>query len=71
MFRKRPPKIAAQVTGSVSAPLFFAEFLGTSNVYYVNTSVAAFVRNKWCLVFDRSGSMCLGFDWHRLVTTPV
>ena len=61
------PKIAARVTGSVSVPLFFAKILGVANFSPSNTSTAAFVRNKWCLVLDRSGSMTwdmTGTDFH-------
>ena len=61
------PLIAAQVTGSVSSPLFFAPVLGSKTFTTRNSSTAAFVRNKWCLVFDRSGSMCFdmsGNDWY-------
>ena len=61
------PLIAAQVSGSVSAPLFFAPVLGSNTFTTRTTSTAAFVRNKWCLVLDRSGSMCFdmsGNDWY-------
>jgi Ca-activated chloride channel homolog len=60
------PLIAAQVTGSVSVPLFFAPVLGIKKFTTQTSSTAAFVRNKWCLVFDRSGSMCFdmsGSEW--------
>jgi Flp pilus assembly protein TadG len=51
-------KTAAQVTAQKPVSLFFGKALGTSVFTPNRTSTAAFVRNKWCLVFDRSGSMC-------------
>jgi Flp pilus assembly protein TadG len=60
------PTTAAQVTGTASTPLFFAPALGRKTFSASRTSTAAFVRNKWCFVFDRSGSMCFdmsGTDW--------
>lgn len=60
------PTTAAQVTAQVSLPLFFAPTLGTSTFSPTKTSTAAFVRNKWCLVLDRSASMSFdmsGTDW--------
>jgi Flp pilus assembly protein TadG/uncharacterized protein YegL len=60
------PTTAAQVTATLSVPLFFAPVTGTSTFSPVRTSTAAFVRNKWCFVFDRSGSTCFdmtGTDW--------
>jgi len=59
-------KTAAQVTAQPSVPLFFGRLLNTSTFSPSRTSTAAFVRNKWCFVFDRSGSMCFdmtGTDW--------
>jgi Flp pilus assembly protein TadG/uncharacterized protein YegL len=59
-------KTAAQVTAQPSVPLFFGRLLNTSTFSPTRTSTAAFVRNKWCFVFDRSGSMCFdmsGTDW--------
>ncbi len=61
------PTAAAQVKATVSVPLFFAPLLGTATFSPIKTSTAAFVRNKWCFVFDRSGSMCFdmsGNDWN-------
>ena len=60
------PTSAAQVSGSLSLPLFFAPVLGIATCTPAKTSTSAFVRNKWCLVFDHSGSMCFdmsGTDW--------
>ena len=60
------PTTAAQVTGTASVPLIFAPLMGTSAFSPTRTSTAAFVRNKWCFVFDISGSMCFdmsGTDW--------
>jgi Ca-activated chloride channel homolog len=51
------PTAAAQVSAHVSVPLFFAPLFHIHPVTISNTSTAAFVRNKWCFVFDRSGSM--------------
>ena len=59
-------KTAAQMTAQQSVPLFFGRLLNTSTFSPRRTSTAAFVRNKWCFVFDRSGSMCFdmtGTDW--------
>jgi hypothetical protein len=52
------PPSAAQVTATVPVPLFFAPVLNTNTFSAARTSTAAFVRNKWCFVIDRSGSMC-------------
>jgi Ca-activated chloride channel homolog len=49
--------MAAQVTAQLPVPLFFGKILGVSSFTPTGHSEAAFVRNKWCLVFDRSGSM--------------
>jgi Flp pilus assembly protein TadG/uncharacterized protein YegL len=60
------PTTAAQVTGSASASLFFAPVLGAKTFSATRNSTAAFVRTKWCFVFDISGSMCFdmsGTDW--------
>ena len=60
------PTTAAKVTGTASVPLFFAPLMGTSTFSPTSTSTAAFVRTKWCFVFDISGSMCFdmsGTDW--------
>jgi Flp pilus assembly protein TadG/uncharacterized protein YegL len=60
------PTIAAQVTAKPSIPLFFGNIFKASTFATSRTSTAAFVRNKWCFVFDRSGSMCFdlsGTDW--------
>ena len=60
------PTIAAQVTAKPSVSLFFGRALNNSTFTTSRTSTAAFVRNKWCFVFDRSGSMCFdmsGTDW--------
>jgi Mg-chelatase subunit ChlD len=60
------PLTAVQVTGTASTPLFFAPALGTKQFSTTSTSTAAFVRTKWCFVFDISGSMCFdmsGTDW--------
>lgn len=60
------PLTAAQVTGRVSVPLFFGPVLNTSTFTTTKQSTAAFVRNKWCFVFDRSASMAFdmsGTDW--------
>jgi hypothetical protein len=67
------PTTAAQVTATVSVPLFFAPLLNTTTFSPSKTSTAAFVRNKWCLVFDRSGSMCFdmsGVDYSYPPGTP-
>jgi Ca-activated chloride channel homolog len=61
------PTTAAQVTARVTTPLFFAGVLGAKTFSPRNTSTSAIVRNKWCLVFDKSGSMTwdlTGYDWH-------
>jgi Ca-activated chloride channel family protein len=67
------PTTAAQVTAQATVPLFFAPAMGlfsttpaTTSYTPRATSASAFVRNKWCFVFDRSGSMCFdmsGTDW--------
>ena len=49
--------MAAQVTKQAPVSLFFGKVLGASQFNPSGHSEAAFVRNKWCLVFDRSGSM--------------
>ena len=68
------PTTAAQVTAQATVPLFFAPTLGifstapaTTSFTSKASSASAFVRNKWCFVFDRSGSMCFdmsGNDWY-------
>jgi Ca-activated chloride channel homolog len=60
------PKTAAQVTAQKTVSLFFAPVIGTNSFAPTKSSTAAFVRNKWCFVFDRSGSMIFdmsGTDW--------
>ncbi len=67
------PTTAAQVTAQATVPLFFAPAMGlfsttpaATSFTPKATSASAFVRNKWCFVFDRSGSMCFdmsGTDW--------
>jgi Flp pilus assembly protein TadG len=60
------PKTAAQVTAQKTVSLIFATVIGTNTFLPSKSSTAAFVRNKWCFVFDRSGSMCFdmsGTDW--------
>ncbi len=51
-------KTAAQVSATATVPLFFGRQLNTASFSPTRSSTAAFVRNKWCFVFDRSGSMC-------------
>jgi Ca-activated chloride channel homolog len=68
------PTTACQITSQSTVPLFFAPTLsifsgGTSTTSYTAkcTAGSAFVRNKWCFVFDRSGSMCFdmtGTDYY-------
>jgi Ca-activated chloride channel family protein len=60
------PLTAAKVTAPATVSLFFGRIFGTNTFSPTDMSTAAFVRNKWCFVFDRSGSMCFDFtgtDW--------
>jgi Ca-activated chloride channel homolog len=60
------PTTAAKVTGTSTVPLFFAPLFGNSTYSPSQSSTAAFVRNKWCFVIDRSASMAFdmsGTDW--------
>jgi Ca-activated chloride channel homolog len=61
------PMTAASVSAAVSTSLFFGPVLNVKTFTTTSSATAAFVRNKWCFVFDRSGSMCFdmsGNDWY-------
>jgi Ca-activated chloride channel homolog len=60
------PSTAVQVYSRASVPLFFGGLLGTPTFATSTSSTSAFLRNKICLVIDRSASMSFdmsGSDW--------
>ena len=60
------PSTAVKVFAKASVPLFFGSILGVPTFATSCTSTSAFVRNKICLVIDRSASMAFdmtGTDW--------
>lgn len=67
------PTTAAQVSARATKSTFFASALGVTSYSSTKTAIAAFVRNKICLVIDRSASMSFdlaGVDWSYPPGTP-
>ena len=67
------PTTAARVSARATVSTFFAPALGITSYSSTKNATAAFVRNKICLVIDRSASMSFdlsGVDWSYPPGTP-